>query len=248
MRTILCPVQERIFEGKRALVAGATSGIGSALAQRLALAGAAVAAIGKPGSRPPACVSRFIELNLDDEACLAPLSEEAKKADILCVVRGEFLQKPLDKTSPQEWQQTVFSNLVMPGAAVSAALSAMKEKRWGRILLFGGTRTEAVRGFLTNAAYAAAKTALSSIIRSCAEGYGKYGIACVGVCPGFVDDERLSEEERLTLKAKAAGGILIPPEKIAETALYLLANFHLNGCIVTADAAWTPQSGRLGNL
>ena len=235
-------VQKKIFEGKRALVAGATSGIGAALAEKLTLAGAAVTAIGKPGSRPPACVSRFIELNLDDDACLAPLAEEAKKADILCIVRGEFLQKPLDETSTQEWQKAVFSNLVMPGAAISAALSGMKERRWGRILVFGGTRTDAVRGFLTNPVYAAAKTALSSIVRSCAEGYGKYGIACAGVCPGFVDDERLSDEERILLKAKAPGGILIPPEKIAETALFLLSNFHLNGCIATADCAWTPQS------
>ena len=230
---------ERIFEGRRALVAGATSGVGAALARRLTLAGAAVTAIGKPGSHSPACVSRFIELDLDEEACIPALTKEAKEADILCVVRGEFLQKLLDETSPSEWQKTVFSNLVMPGAAVSAALSSMKERRWGRILLFGGTRTEAVRGFLTNAVYAAAKTALSSIVRSCAEGYGKHGVSCVGVCPGFVDDERLLEEERLALKAKAAAAGLISAEKIAETGLYLLSNFYLNGCIVTADAAWT---------
>ena len=235
-------MQEKIFEGRRALVAGATSGIGAALAEKLSSSGAAVTAIGKPGSSPRGEPSRFVELNLDEDACLAPLAEEARQADILCIVRGEFLQKPLDETSPQEWQKTAFSNLIMPGVAVSAALSGMKERRWGRILLFGGTRTEAVRGFLTNAAYASAKTALSSIVRSCAEGYGKYGIACAGICPGFVDDVRLSEEERLALKAKAPGGTLIPPEKIAETALFLLSNFHLNGCIVTADAAWTPQS------
>ena len=233
-------VPQGIFEGRRALVAGATSGIGAALAEKLRLQGAAVAAIGKPGSCPPRGASRFIELDLDEDACIPVLAEEARQADILCVARGEFLQKPLDETSPQEWRQTVFSNLVMPGVAVSAALSGMKERRWGRILLFGGTRTDAVRGFLTNAVYAAAKTALSSIVRSCAEGYGKYGVSCSCICPGFVDDERLSQEERLALKARAAAAGLIPPERIAEIGINLLSNFDLNGCIVTADRAWTP--------
>ncbi len=234
-------LEKKTFADKSILVAGGTSGIGTALAQKLLLAGGTVTVIGKPGSLPRGEVSRFIELDLDEKACLIPLAAEAKKADVLCIVRGEFLQKPLHETSAQEWEQTVFSNLVMPGTALSAALSGMKERRWGRILLFGGTRTEAVRGFSTNAVYAAAKTALSSLIRSAAENYGRFGISCTGICPGFVESEHLSAKERAKLKAKIPGGELISPEKIAELALYLLSNFHLNGCIVTADSAWTPQ-------
>ena len=233
--------REMAFEGKNVLVAGGTSGIGAALAMKLHLAGGAVTIIGKPGSRPRREAFRLVEMDLDKKECLSPLAEAARAADVLCVARGEFLQKPLEETSPEEWEQMAFSNLVMPGAAVSAALSAMRRKRWGRILLFGGTRTEAARGFSTNAAYAAAKTALSSLIRSVAENYGQYGVSCCGICPGFVDSEALAAEERERLAAKTPGGKLVSAEKIAETGFYLLSNFHLNGCIVTADFAWTPQ-------
>ncbi len=232
---------EKIFLGKNVLVVGGTSGVGAALAQRLLAAGGRVSVIGKPGSAAQGEFELFITLNLDEKSCLKPLAEAAKNSDVLCIARGEFLQKPLEHTTAEEWEKTVFSNLVMPGYAVSAALLGMKERRWGRILLFGGTRTDRVRGFATNAVYAAAKTGLSSIVRSVAENYSKFGISCTGLCPGFIEDKALSKEEQDKLKAKMPTGKLLLPEEAADIAFYLLSNFHLNGCIVTADSAWTPQ-------
>lgn len=238
-----------IFSGKKILIAGGTGGIGAALTARLLPSGGEITVIGRhnpfsgdTGRRTPDRQGsrRFLPINLDSRECLPELEKEAENTDILCVARGAFLQKPLHETSPEEWEAAVFSNLVMPGAAVSSALKNMKEKGWGRILLFGGTRTDRIRGFATNAAYGAAKTGISSLIRSVAETYAPYGISCCGICPGFTETEYVPEEQKKRLAEKIPGGKLISPDKIADIAVLLLTNFELNGSIITPDCGWTP--------
>ena len=74
-----------------------------------------------------------------------------------------------------EWLTQSYANFAFPGMLVSAVLPHMCASGWGRILLFGGTRTDSVRGFRTNAAYAAAKTGLSSLVKSVALDYALQG-------------------------------------------------------------------------
>ena len=145
-----------VFAGKRILVIGGTGGIGAALAKKLLDAGGKVSVIGrhnpfpaKDNPAPERHAAVFLPLNLDDPACLPDLTAAAAHTDVLCVVRGPFLQKPLHETSGAEWMQTVFANLAVPGAAVSAALPGMRSRRWGRILLFGGTNQMLTEAYIT---------------------------------------------------------------------------------------------------
>lgn len=240
-----------IFSGKRILIVGGTGGIGAALTRRLIPEKGKITVIGRHDpfatapDAPDTPAPRFIRMDLDKPDCLPRLCAEAEKADALCVARGAFLQKPLHETSMEEWGATVFSNLVMPGAAVSSALPRMMKNRWGRILLFGGTRTERVRGFKTNAAYAAAKTGVSSLIRSVAEHYGGEGICCCGICPGFTETEYISETQKSDWSSKLPGKTLLSPERIADYAMLLLTQPELNGCIITPDFGWTPCKNTL---
>jgi NAD(P)-dependent dehydrogenase (short-subunit alcohol dehydrogenase family) len=99
----------------------------------------------------------------------------------------------------------------------------MAERGWGRILLFGGTRTDAIRAFSSNAAYAAAKTGLAVLAKSLAvEGAGR-GVGCVLVCPGLVDTEYLGDAERAALRALSPLGRLLTPCEVASAAVGLLA-------------------------
>jgi NAD(P)-dependent dehydrogenase (short-subunit alcohol dehydrogenase family) len=84
------------------------------------------------------------------------------------------------------------------------------------MLFFGGTRTEAIRPYSTNAAYAAAKTGLGVLVKSLAAEYAAFGIGAFLLCPGFVDTEYLSPALRSRLEAAAPGGRLLNPAAIAE--------------------------------
>jgi NAD(P)-dependent dehydrogenase (short-subunit alcohol dehydrogenase family) len=173
-----------------------------------------------------------------DALVASSLYHEICSCDILCVCFGPFLQKPLDKTSAAEWAHIVFCNYTLPGILVSACLSHMCTQGWGRILLFGGTGTHTIAGFKTNACYAGAKTALSSLVKSVAACYATQGISCNAILPGFTDTEYLSEEQKEALKAKIPGGKLVKPQEIAAAAGYILCHGEINGALLNVDKGW----------
>jgi hypothetical protein len=81
----------------------------------------------------------------------------------------------------------------------------------------------------TNAAYAAAKTGLSSLVKSVALGYASFGITCNAVCPGLTDTEYLSPADRKALAAKNPDGRLVEAAEVARAGLFLLSEGSVNG-------------------
>ncbi len=234
---------ERTFTGKRALVVGGTSGIGAALSKALAREGASVTAVGRDSLGPSETADgiEVVRLNLENTEERPQTLELARNADILCTVWGPFAQKALHETTENEWEKLVSLNLSFPGSLVSAALPSMRVARWGRILLFGGTRTDEVRGFLTNAAYGAAKTGLSSLARSVSLAYAGEGISCNVICPGFVDTGSLDGAESRILAAKSPDGTLITVDELVETGIFLLKRPLMNGLALRSDKGWEPK-------
>ncbi len=238
--------------GRRAFILGGTGGIGRHIARALGLRGARLDLHGREGRKLDSALAEFrgagIEaegsaFSLDSLAGTGPLLDRAGAADILVAAWGPFLQKPLHETAPEEWEAAVAFNLALPGALVSAALPGMRSRRWGRILLLGGTRTDGIRGFRTNAAYAAAKTGLGVLAKSIALEYARDGIAALVLCPGFVRTEYLTPETLEGLAAKTPGGSLTDPGVFGDLAADLLCRDPplWNGGILTADeglAAW----------
>ena len=225
------------FSGQTALVVGSSSGIGLAVSRTLLGLGATVCGVGRH-SVPDI---ESTTLDLDNRSSCQKVLEMAVCCDILVVVRGPFYQASLEETPSDVWESLVYANLTFPGQLVSTVLPYMREKHWGRILLFGGTRTDRIRGFRTNAAYAAAKTGISSLVLSVAQQYASEGITCNALCPGFVDSDELDPVKRGELKSKSPGSVLVSEKEIAAAAEFLLKNPSINGTILRIDRGWSPS-------
>jgi len=114
-------------------------------------------------------------------------------------------------------------------------ISGMIERNWGRILLFGGTNTDTIRGFITTTAYSAAKTALGVIAKSVAKSAGSRGVTCNVLCPGLTDTEYTAEDLLRYNREKSPGGKPLSAEQIAHAALAILENPGFNGAVIPVD-------------
>ena len=246
------------LSGRRALILGGSGGIGRATAIALAHRGAniivhggtsrekldstlaAVKSIqekcGKYGCPTPSAEGFLMRIERPEE--LIRFVPSLGTIDILACSFGPFGQMPLHETTLEDWERFALLDLALPGALASALLPGMLSREWGRIILFGGTRTEIPRAFKTNAAYAAAKCGLGVLAKSIAVEYAAVGIAAFVLCPGLVDTEYLSDKLRARLETKAPAGRLIDTAEIGELAASLAAMDPcvVSGAIINADA------------
>ena len=213
----------------KALVVGGSGGIGRSVCLALAAAGVKLIIHGKSmakltdiANELPLPAPELIEADLATGSIPPILKEAAKGCDILVVAYGPFLYKNLAQTSPEEWQWLALANLALPGSLVSVAAPAMADRGFGRIMLFGGTKTDLPRGFRMNAAYASAKTGLGVIARSVAAEYAGSNVACAVVCPGMVDTEYLDSRTKEKFAQLTPSGQLTNPDRLADFVVRLL--------------------------
>lgn len=181
------------------------------------------------------------EKNSCEISSLENLKSALKKSEILCICYGPFLQKKIAQTSAQEWLWTAKLNLALPGILAGYAARFMKRRDFGRILFFGGTRTNQVNGFKTNAAYAAAKTGIASLAKSFALEFAESGISTAAIFPGFVQTEYVSAKKRAEYEKLLGGKKMICADEIARAALFLLSDSNLNGTLLEMDGGWRPS-------
>jgi len=154
---------------------------------------------------------------------------------ILVLAWGSFKRIALQETKGEDWQFLTENNLIFPGIMISSVLSDMMNRGWGRILIFGGTKTAEIRGFSTTAAYSAAKTALGSLAMSTAKTAGKAGVCCNVICPGLTNTEYTGKEALAYNREKNPGGMVLTVKEIAECAFGILENPAINGAIIPVD-------------
>jgi 3-oxoacyl-[acyl-carrier protein] reductase len=236
---------QKTFSGKKALVVGGTGGIGRALALGLAERGAELAIHGGSSREKLDSTLKAIKeiggkgdgflFQIDSPAGAEEIMTLSPSPDILVCAWGPFKQGVIEKLNREFWQNMIESNLIFPGTLVSLALPGMIERNWGRILLFGGTNTDTIRGFITSAAYSAAKTALGVIAKSVAKSAGAGGITCNVLCPGLTDTEYTTEALRQYNLEKSPGRKPLSAGQIALTAFAILENPCINGAVLPVD-------------
>jgi len=236
-----------VFSGKKALVVGGTGGIGKAVALDLADRGAALFVHG--GSSAERLESTLIKIRerggkgegilhtIDGPQAAAGILEFCPDPDILVCAWGPFRRSSLESLDLEFWQSMVNGNLVFPGVLLSLVLPGMIEKRWGRVLFFGGTNTDTVRGYSSSAAYSAAKTALGVVAKSAAKSLASSGcdITCNVICPGLTDTEYLDENVLQYNMEKSPGNRALEPFEISGVCMDILENPCINGAIIPVD-------------
>ena len=238
-------VRGTIFSGKKALVVGGSGAIGREITLGLAEMGAELTVHGGSSRERLKSVLTAIRdsggkadgflLHIENPTAAEEIIARSPPLDILVCAWGPFRQGKLENLDREFWQSMAENNLVFPGTLVSLAIKGMMERNWGRILLFGGTNTETIRGFTSTAAYSAAKTALGVIAKSAAKASGSSAITCNVICPGLTDTEYTPEDLRRYNLEKSPGGQPLNTKQIAATALAIISNPCINWAVIPVD-------------
>jgi len=233
----------RNLEGAHALVTGGGTGIGAAIAARLNSAGARITVAGRrlePLEKVADSLSEAQALSFDvtDEAAveagLATAVERFGPVDILINNAGAAESTPFGRTTLAAWRAMLEVNLTGTFLVSRAALPAMVERGWGRIVSVASTA--GLKGYAYVAAYCAAKHGVIGMTRSLALEVARKGITVNAICPGYTETDllsrtvanitaktRASEDEAWTLLLQSnPQGRFVSPEEVAETVAWLV--------------------------
>ena len=239
---------EAEFAGKRALVTGAGSGIGAAVARRLAAGGASVvlADVRRDGIEGLAAElggdAQPLLLDVRDEEAVAPA---VAGLDVLANVAGIGSTQSAPDTPLEVWEDVFAVNARGTFLTCKHAIPDMAARGGGAIVNVASVA--ALVGLRNRAAYCASKGAVVALTRALAVDHVGEGIRVNAVCPGTVDSpwvRRLVEEvgESLdALRARQPLGRLGTPEEIAEAVVYLASDRagFVTGSVLTIDGGLT---------
>ena len=240
------------LSGEVALVTGASRGIGSAIAQALAAAGATVVGTatsqGGADSITEALAGRGrgIVLNIADDDSVQPAIKDIQANEgapsILVNNAGITKDNLLMRMKQEEWDDVIATNLTGLYRVSKTCMRGMMKAKKGRIINIASVI--AVMGNAGQSNYAASKAGMIGFSKSLAREIGSRGITVNVVAPGFIDTDMtkvLPEEQRAAMLGQVPLGKLGDGQDIANAVLFLASaagayitgeTLHVNGGMV----------------
>ncbi|CUS57069.1 MULTISPECIES: 3-hydroxybutyrate dehydrogenase [unclassified Hyphomonas] len=204
-----------MIKGKTALVTGSTSGIGKAIADRLAQEGCNVVLNGFGDADEIKALQAEMgkehgvqigysgaDLTNPDaiEEMMAYVTADFGGTDILVNNAGTQFVSPLEEFPVAKWDLIMALNLSAAFHTTRMAIGPMKEKGWGRIINTGSAHAKVASPF--KSAYVAAKHGLSGLTKVTALEGAEHGVRCNLVCPGYVHTPLVDGQIDDTAKAR----------------------------------------------
>lgn len=215
------------MDGRIAVVTGAGDGIGRACAVRLASAGAYVVVADINGDGALATVEQIkaddglgeaVQCDVTDADAVEELMLAAERQGgphALVSNAGIQYERTVEETAPEDWDRVLAVDLKGVYLCARAAIPRMRRLGGGAIV-----NMASVNGFWVEpalGAYAAAKGGVINLTRSIAIDFGRYGIRCNCVCPGYIDTgmaERYFEIQKDPAEARRSAGKLHALQRI----------------------------------
>jgi len=225
-------------EGRRATVTGGGSGLGRAIAERLAAEGATVTVVGRregplreaaaamPGAAAAPC-------DVADEVAVAALFASLPPQAILVNCAGAAGSAPFGRMTLAHFRQMLDVNLVSAFLCARATMPAMARDGFGRVVNIASSA--GLKGYGYVAAYCAAKHGVIGLTRALAVEFARTGVTVNAVCPGYADTAivqssvaniraktgRTEEQALAELVKHNPQGRLVRPEEVADAVAWL---------------------------
>jgi NAD(P)-dependent dehydrogenase (short-subunit alcohol dehydrogenase family) len=244
------------LDGKRAIVTGASRGLGEGMARGLASAGASVAVVSR-GARELERVraalgseAAAIPFEVHPEAPFDVLVDRCEEAlggpvDIVLHAAGIQHRQPAEHFDAKEWQRVLDVNLTSPFLlSQEVGRRQLAQGRSGSHIFVGSLSSLlSIRGVI---AYTASKSAIYGVVRNLSLEWSARGIRVNAIGPGYIRTQLTEalfrdEEQRRRLMQRIPAGRFGTPQDMAGAAIFLAsdASAYITGQLLMVDGGWS---------
>ncbi|WP_339732847.1 SDR family NAD(P)-dependent oxidoreductase [uncultured Gimesia sp.] len=246
--------------GRAAIITGGSKGLGSAMAEGLASAGADVLLTSRHQEEVEATAAQIaqdygvkavgIQADVTNAEQVAAMTDRAisefGKIDILINNAGINIRGPIDELTLEEFQEVQNVNVSGPWLCAKSVVPHMKQAKYGRIINLASTL--GLVGMTNRTPYTASKGAVVQMTRALGLELCEYGITCNAICPGpFLTPMNEPFAETEEIKKFIVGAVAMnrwaKMEEIQGAAIFLAsaASSYMTGSMVTVDGGWTAR-------
>jgi 2-deoxy-D-gluconate 3-dehydrogenase len=242
------------LSGKKALVTGASKGIGASIAVAMAQAGADIVLVGRSEDSLLATRSTIENLGRKTESLIVDLSSRSQIADafkdinqlnveIVVNNAGSISRAPAIDVTLEEWDRIIDTNLNSVFQISQLCAKSMLDNGFGRIINIASLLS--FQGGINVPSYTASKHAVAGVTKALANEWGAKGVNVNAIAPGYISTDntealRNDPDRNSSILARIPVGRWGKPEDLSATAVFLAspAASYINGEVITVDGGW----------